>query len=150
MKYIFLALFVVVIASCKNKSETPPFDLQQVKQIISNDNKIYRIAIMSGDSAAFADLHHSQTINMPPNQPLIKGRGAMGLMIKSMPAMGISDYKLTTTDVYGEPDDVIEEGKYEIDTAASKPMEKGKYIAIWKLDNGKWKIYRSIWNSDSK
>jgi ketosteroid isomerase-like protein len=151
MKYISLALLVAVMASCKNKTpDIPSFDLQQVKQIINNDNKIYRIAMMSGDSAAFADLHHSAAINMPPNQPPVNGRGPMGAIIKSMPSLGVSDYKLVSTAIYGGPDNVIEEGNYEIDTATNKVMEKGKYIVIWKPEKGKWKIYRAIWNSDSK
>jgi len=72
----------------------------------------------------------------------------MGAMIEQMPAIGVTDYKLTTTNVYGGPEDVIEEGKYEIDTGKNKVMEIGKYIVIWKLDKDKWKIYRSIWNTD--
>jgi len=44
---------------------------------------------------------------------------------------------------------VIEDGEYAI-YAEDKAIEKGKYIVIWKLDKGKWKIYRSIWNTDSK
>jgi ketosteroid isomerase-like protein len=150
MKQVSIILFLVVICSCKNNlSNRPAFSLAEVKKIISDNNKLYRIAFLSGDSAAFADLHHPETINMPPDAPLMHGRGAMGAMIKSIPQMDVTDYKVNTTNVYGGPEDVIEEGNYEVD-GQGKVMEKGKYIVIWKLDNSKWKIYRSIWNKDSK
>ena len=149
MKNTCLVYILVVLAACKsNTPQKQPFDLLQVKQIISDNNKRYRIALLSGDSAAFADLHHSATINMPPGAPVMTGQGPMGAMIEQMPAIGVTDYKLTTTNVYGGPEDVIEEGKYEIDTGKNKVMEIGKYIVIWKLDKDKWKIYRSIWNTD--
>jgi ketosteroid isomerase-like protein len=149
MKNTCLSFILVLLAACKsNAPQSQPFDLQQVKQIISNNNKLYRIALLSGDSAAFADLHHSATLNMPPGALTMKGQGPMGAMIEQMPANGVTDYKLTTTNVYGGPEDVIEEGKYELDTGNNKLMEKGKYIVIWKLDKDRWKIYRSIWNTD--
>ncbi len=151
MKRLYLLLMVLVLAACKNHStETPPFDLEQVKQTISKNNKLYRIAIISGDSAAFAYLHHSASINMPPGQPAVKGPGAMGAMVKNMPADGVTDYKVNSTAIYGGPDNVIEEGNYEVDSSGNKVMEKGKYIVIWKQEKGKWKIYRSIWNTDPK
>ena len=27
--------------------------------------------------------------------------------------------------------------------------EKGKFIVVWKEENGKWKMHRDIWNSDA-
>ena len=152
MKKITVVLLLAAICSCKNRDDSstnPVFNLETVKKSINDNNKLYRIAFLSGDSAAFADLHHTKTINMPPGQPIIAGQGAMGAMIKNVPKMGITDYSIHTTNVYGGPDDVIEEGTYEV-YGKDKVLEKGKYIVIWKLDKSKWKIYRSIWNNDPK
>jgi ketosteroid isomerase-like protein len=150
MKKSILFLLVAVMFSCKHPgADNSPFNLSDVKKIINDNNKLYRIAFLSGDSAAFVYLHHSQTINMPPDQPLMKGKGPMGAMIKDIPKMGVTDYSVKTTAVYGGPEDVVEEGTYQVYTGA-KTLEKGKYIVIWKPEGGKWKIYRSIWNRDSK
>jgi len=145
----FIICLSAILSSCSNHQDKPSFDLTVVKNAIKENNKLYRIALISGDSAVFADLHHPATINMPPDAPLMTGRGAMGAMIKNMPAMGVTDYKVESTNIYGGPEDVIEEGRYEID-GQGKVMQKGKYIVIWKQDHGKWKIFRSIWNKDAK
>jgi ketosteroid isomerase-like protein len=145
----FIICLSAMISSCTRPPVTPAFDLEAVKNIIKDNNKLYRIALISGDSAVFADLHHPATINMPPDAPLMTGRAAMGAMIKKMPAMGVTDYIVESTNIYGGPEDVIEEGKYEVD-GQGKVMEKGKYIVIWKQDHSKWKIFRTIWNKDAK
>lgn len=150
MKHIYLLLVASLLAACKSTPDKAAFNIDLVKTVIRDNNKLYRIAFLSGDSAAFADLHHPATINMPPNAPLLKGREAMGAMIKGMPARGVTDYKVESTNIYGGPEDVIEEGKYEVDGSGNKVMEKGKYIVIWKQYQGKWKIFRSIWNTDAK
>ena len=41
-----------------------------------------------------------------------------------------------------------EVGKYELMGDKDMSMDKGKFIVIWKNDNGKWKMYRDVWNSD--
>ena len=32
----------------------------------------------------------------------------------------------------------------------TKTVDKGNYIVVWKKDDGKWKIFRDIWNSSEK
>jgi ketosteroid isomerase-like protein len=144
-------IIFVIFCSCQNKnspSGNTGFDLEAVKSIIEGKNLLYRTAYLSGDSAGFADLHHSQTINMPPNGPLLTGKGAIGATVINVPRQGINDMIITTTDVHGGPLEVIEEGKFGIKT--EKNLYEGKYIVIWKQENEIWKIYRCIWNMDSK
>ncbi len=32
--------------------------------------------------------------------------------------------------------------------ADNKSLDKGKYVVVWKKQNGNWKMYRDIWNSN--
>ena len=61
--------------------------------------------------------------------------------------MGVKDLKLTTDEVSGNEEQLAETGKYEIYDAENKLLDKGKYVVVWKLVNGSWKMYRDIWNT---
>jgi ketosteroid isomerase-like protein len=56
---------------------------------------------------------------------------------------------LTTEEVMGGPDVVVETGTYEILGDKAVSFDKGKFIVAWKKENGKWKMHRDIWNSSN-
>jgi ketosteroid isomerase-like protein len=62
--------------------------------------------------------------------------------------MGIRGIKLTTEEVMGGKEGVIETGKYELFADKNMSIDKGKFIVIWKQENGKWKMFRDVWNTD--
>jgi hypothetical protein len=43
---------------------------------------------------------------------------------------------------------VVEEGDYVFPDGKGGSFDKGKFIALWKPEDGKWKLYREIWNTD--
>jgi ketosteroid isomerase-like protein len=51
-------------------------------------------------------------------------------------------------EIYGNEDLVVEEGTYNFPDGKGGSIDKGKFIAIWKQEDGKWKLYREIWNTD--
>ena len=62
--------------------------------------------------------------------------------------MGSPDFKLEATEVWGDENMVEEVGVYTFNDANGTTLDKGKYICLWKMEDGKWKIYRDIFNSD--
>ena len=50
----------------------------------------------------------------------------------------------TTTDLQGDENFLIETGTYEIKDANKKLADRGKYVIVWKKQNGEWKLYRDI------
>ncbi len=63
--------------------------------------------------------------------------------------MGISNLNLNTEEVLGGPTVVSEVGNYELKIANGTVVDKGKFVVVWKMENGKWKMYRDIFNSDN-
>jgi len=57
------------------------------------------------------------------------------------------DWAFTTTDLRGDENFLIETGAYEIKDANKKLADRGKYVVVWKKQNGEWKLYRDIGNS---
>jgi ketosteroid isomerase-like protein len=151
MKIIVAILLLSLFCGCNSATivtpKTTAIDLVAVKKIILKKNELYRRAYLKGDSAAFADLHHSETVNMPPDGPLLIGKGKIGATVKDIPKVGVKDMVIKVTNVSGGPDEVIEEGTFGIVTASK--IHNGKYIVIWKRESETWKIYRAIWNMDT-
>lgn len=128
-------------------SEHTAMDMDQVKQQITANNQIFNQAFVKGDSAAMVELYHSEAVIYPPNMAMMNQRNEMGRMVVGNPAMGIKNMELKTVDVFGSGDLMVETGTYQMGDD-TKVMDKGKYMVVWKQEDGKWKIYRDIWNSD--
>jgi hypothetical protein len=60
---------------------------------------------------------------------------------------GISSVDLRTIDVWGTEDLVVEEGELSL-FVGDKEVDQGKYIVAWKNEEGKWKLFRDIFNSN--
>ena len=44
-------------------------------------------------------------------------------------------------------DTAIEIGRYRLLAAGDVVADQGKYIVVWKNDNGAWKLHRDIWTT---
>jgi ketosteroid isomerase-like protein len=157
MKHYFFAFCTVVFAtialsSCNNevpKTETALFSLDSAKAAIAASNKIFGQSFATGDSMAFINCYTSDACINPSNMPRMCGPQAITAFFNGGYKMGVRDIKLTTEEIMGGKDAVIETGKYEMFVAGNVSAEKGKFIVIWKEENGKWKMHRDIWNSDN-
>jgi ketosteroid isomerase-like protein len=122
-------------------------NLDAARQEITTNNQAWGQALVRGDSAAMVGLYHTEARIYPPNAAMMSSRSDMGRMVTSMTGAGLQSANLTTTDVISGGDLVIETGTYEM-RDATKTIDRGKYMVVWKQDNGRWRIYRDIWNSD--
>jgi ketosteroid isomerase-like protein len=62
--------------------------------------------------------------------------------------MGVKSVKVNTVDVIGNAQLLVETGMFELYGDNNKLLDKGKYVVVWKPENGGWKIYRDIGNSN--
>ena len=98
--------------------------------------------LASGDSSGLADHYWPDAELMLDYSEAVKGKdilNAWGGAIR----MGITGLDLTTTDITGTPDFIIETGRYEM-KGNGKTLDKGKYVVVWEMRNDQWKIYRDI------
>ena len=124
------------------------FSLDSVKAQIAASNAKYGAYFSTGDSTGFVNCYTSDACIMPSNMPKMCGAAALNGFFNGGVKMGIKNIKLTTEEVMGGKEAVAEIGKYEILDAAGKSLDNGKFIVIWKEENGKWKMHRDTWNSD--
>jgi ketosteroid isomerase-like protein len=142
-----------VFNSCDNEAskttETSSFSLDSVKAAIAASNAAFSASFSKGDSAAFVNCYTSDACINVTGMPRICGTPAIRSFFSGGYQMGMRGVALTTEEVMGGKDGVIETGKYEMFLANNVSVEKGKYVVMWKEENGKWKMHRDIWNADS-
>jgi len=63
--------------------------------------------------------------------------------------MGVATAKIDIAEVSGHADVVVDVGHYTLGAANGDVMDNGKYIVIWRNENGRWKLHRDIWNSNT-
>lgn len=152
MNVLGLAMLVVIFSACNNEAGNAGisgFSLDSAKAEIAASNNVFGASWATGDSASFANCYTTDACINPPNLPKMCGTAAITAFFNGGVQMGIKNIIITTEEVLGGKDGVIETGTYDMRIADDVSVEKGKFIVMWKQENGKWKMHRDVWNSDS-
>lgn len=150
------ALALVLFAACNNAekpadssaSAAETFNLSAARDSIAAVNAAFGKAMSAGDSIGAAALYTSDAIIMSSNMPAVKGRDAIVAFSGETIRMGFKNFRLESTEVFGNADMLEEVGVYTLADDKGATIDKGKYIVLWKKEEGKWKLFRDIFNSD--
>lgn len=120
---------------------------------IAEARRAFADILYRGDHRALPGLFTADTLVMPAGKPLVRGRDAVVAFwtaASSDPGRRLRS-QFENVDSMFEGGIVIEAGK-AIVTAVEGDHEEvvdhGKYIVVWKHDEGRWKRHRDIFNSD--
>jgi len=111
-------------------------------------NKQFAAAFAKGDAAALSAMYTTNAMAFPPNGEIARGQAAIQNIWKGAISAGLKGVVLTTAEVETHGDTAHEVGTYEMRDAGGKPADRGKYIVIWKREQGQWKLHRDIWNTN--
>ena len=128
-------------------STAQAFDMSTARKTIEDYNRQFADQFSKGDSASMAASYASDALVMPSNSEAVKKDAIAGFW-GSAHRMGIKNIKLNITDLTGNAELLSETGEYELLGDDNKSIDEGKYVVVWKPENGTWKIYRDIWNSN--
>lgn len=154
----FLALFFIVIAiSCNKTKVTSGFDtapkedtaLLEAKNAVIGLNEVFAIAFNKGDAAAMANCYATDAKFMLPNEKSIEGNENIKTHFVQMLAAGVPTFSLKTLGTWGDAENMSSEVEWMMVDKDGKIVDNGKSIQLLKKENGKWKIYRAIHNSDN-
>jgi ketosteroid isomerase-like protein len=146
LMFIALVLFTI---SCKNTNPggENTFDLATAKQEIEAANKHLLSLLSKKDSVAIAnEMYTADAKFMDLNRPSAVGTAQIQSLFNGFVTAGLM-FELNTVEVLGDEKLLVEEGTYNI-SAGDKKIDTGKYIAVWKKIDGKWKMYRDCPSSD--
>jgi len=122
------------------------FDMQKAKSFIDSVNTKFSQQLRDGDSVALASNYWPDAELLLSNSEPIKGKDIMSAWGATI-RMGINDMTFTTTDIAGDANFLIETGSYEMKDGNKTLIDRGKYVVVWKQQNGEWKLYRDMGNT---
>ncbi len=123
---------------------TPSKDV--VDAIIAVDKKFMDM-FSNEDAEGIAELYTEDGQLLPPNLDYLNGKAAIAAFWQGAMQMGVGSVKLESTEIEGGGDIISEIGNYSLYSGEGTEIDTGKYVVIWKQENGNWKLHRDIWNS---
>jgi ketosteroid isomerase-like protein len=124
-------------------------DLEEIKAIIQESNQKFGDAIRHRNAPGLAALYTQDATIMPSNGEMIKGEDGVKMFAYGAMQM-MQDIILTSSEVQAMGEYYCEIGKFWMRGVIQGDEtfeDNGKYVVIWKLEEGTWKMYIDIWNS---
>lgn len=146
-KLLFTALIASSLIACQSPTKSS-FDLANAKKEIEAANREISETFAKGDSVRLAEAYSKDGAFMGNNMPAVKGKENLTKVWGSFINAGLAKIDLTTSEVWGDENYITEEGTFTITSKEGKELDKGKYLVLWKKEDGKWKPHRDISNSD--
>lgn len=153
MRFVLLFVSVVLAATLSAPAAAQPGSRGTPDPGIVKVADAYVKAALARDAKAIAALYTEDAIEMPPNEPAIKGRAAIEQYYTKMfadPGMKMSAFTVSHIEATAAGKVGYDVGTYRQTMSHSgKPMEDtGKYTVIVKRAGNDWKVAYAIYNSD--
>jgi len=152
IKVLLVALIFVTI-SCKKETVTTTevkttFNLDEAKEAIEAAGQTFVIAVNKGDSTAVANCYTADAKMMGPNEKAIVGRPAIKKVFGNWIKSGMPTLTMKTVEIWGNEELMAAEEEWAFSDKDGKILDSGKSIELFKMENGKWKMFRDCYNSD--
>ncbi len=131
----------------KDNTATPAFDLATAKAEIEAANQEFMALFAAGDSVGLANYYTVDAKLMNAGAPAVSGRKNIQSAMSGIIQSGITKADLRLNEVWGTGDLLVEEGELSL-FAGDAEVAQEKYIVVWKKEDGKWKLFRDIFNSN--
>lgn len=139
---VVIALFCLVLVSCYKVPKDVTTEIQDA-------NQLFMTAVTDADVKALGAMYTADAKLLPANSEAIEGAEAISGFWSATMGMGIKKVMFETTTARQVGDMAIEEGKYALYVEGDHIVDQGKYMVTWKKEEGKWKVYRDIWNTNA-
>jgi ketosteroid isomerase-like protein len=151
-KRIFYFYLLFTVISCNSpKTEVAKVETlsnDDIKSKIQAQNKIFIAALANNDSVGVANCYTIDAEFMPANEPLTKGRPNIVGKIGEYIRQGMTKYTILETTVFGSGDLVTVQEVFTLRDQNGQNQDIGKSIEMWKIEDGKYKLFRDCFNSD--
>lgn len=116
--------------------------MQRARAIIDSLDRQFSKDYLNGDSVALASYYAKDA-----QFGFLKGKDIFSYWSKSIQSSTKNNTRnliFTTTALAGDSEFLVELGIYEKRDDKGNLKGTGKYLGVWKQEDGEWKIYRDI------
>jgi ketosteroid isomerase-like protein len=146
MRYVPIAALVLTlgVGACAGpkQQEFTRADAEQIKKGTAD----FAAAFNAREVDRVVDFYVENSVLMPPNKPLLRGRDALKAYYGAEIARG-GVLKMEAEEVEGHGPLAYVSGTYAI-TYENGGRDRGKYIRVLRLMNGNWRLEKTMWSSD--
>ena len=146
MKYLITILPLLLFVGCAQEQGEPEVspdfvDFTKAAALTWNE------AWAAGDANAIANQYAADALLLPPNSDPIEGSAAIlefwTAAIAAAPGGGITSVEAVSAGAVG-----VEHGTYVSEGPDGEHLDHGKFLVLWRLVDGEWKMHRDMWNSN--
>jgi len=152
MKKLSFVLIVLTAPVLLAHSTQPPAAQKKIDQAIAAVADQYVKATLAGDAKAIAALYTEDAVEMPPNQPPVKGRAAIQQYYEKLFKEGkTSRFTIDHLETQAAGNVGYDVGTYQqsMTPGGGAAMEDtGKFTVILRRTGGTWLVAYAIYNSD--
>ncbi len=149
---VFLAaLSVLLLPSCQNgdaERDTSSFDFEAASEMITAKTKQFTESHITGDLEFLDNVFtHDARVYPPGSDKIATQADISAVNAQYVNEYGVSEFTEVSTNRYGGPDFVVDEGTYTMTYGPDDASETGHYINIWKQVDGDWKLFANMWTA---
>ena len=150
MRLTFLSILSLLILSCEQKTQEQELhveiDMSRLEKEIESRLREYESFLKNGDSIALGHMYTEDAEIIPS----VAGRKNITKVFGNMIRGGTTGSSFKTTKLWGNDQLLVEDGTGTWYHTDGTPVGSGRYLLVWKKDDGKWKIVRDTWFPDPK
>lgn len=130
--------------------ESTTMNSPEIRSEIDQLAEKFMEAYNRGDARGIASFYAENALLMPPNNDFIEGQAQIESFWQAVMDMGVKTLRVKVLEVEQHGDSAYEVGRASLLGEGDQVIDDGKYVVIWKRENGAWKIFRDIFNSNLK
>ena len=134
-----LAVLALGCTPAQQESSAEPAQLDnsaEARAAIEATNQKSMDAFKAGDASGLAALYTTEGQTLPPNVESVRGQVAIAEFSQASFDGGVASLALFTVEVEGFGDTAFEVGRFTVSDSEGEPLDNGKYIVIWKVEDG--------------
>ncbi len=125
----------------------PVSSLDTVRDAFTSICQQFQKSVEQGDLEGIGNLYGEDAKILPPNMDMLEGKDSIQAFWQRVLEMGIKSYKPEMIEVESSGNLGFLVGTYTVFGNENQVVNKGKVLTVLKNIDGKWKIYRDIFNS---